>query len=389
MIAMEQSIPFRDVETGAGEGEAGPKPGEVLGPRALNRALLARQGLLDRWTGTSAHDALGHLVGMQAQAPLAPYVGLWTRIEGFDPAALAALLEERKAVRLALQRSTVHLVTARDCLTLRPLIQPALAGGLARWRAAIDGIDTDELAAAGRALVEERPLTWAELGERLAERWPGRDRDALAFAVRRLLVLVQVPPRGVWGKRGSARHTTAEAWLGSPLDHTGSLDDLVRRYLAAFGPASVADVQKWSGLTKLRPAVERLRPELVTFRDEAGRELFDLLNAPRPDPATAAPPRFLPEYDNVLLSHADRSRILPDGMAVPLRPGDGAGIGTLLVDGFVRATWRVERDGGCATLHLDPIRPIARKAAASVRAEGRRLLAFVTPEAASREVVIA
>ncbi|HEX2036936.1 MAG TPA: winged helix DNA-binding domain-containing protein, partial [Chloroflexota bacterium] len=273
----------------------GPGSGAVLSRRALNRATLARQLLLSRRQLPVA-QAIEHLVGLQAQTPHTWYVGLWTRLEGFRPPLVADLLAERRVVRLALMRSTIHLVTARDCLFLRPLVQPVIERSMnGNFGRSLAGVDAAALAAAGRALVEERPLTFTELGKRLAERWPGRDPAALAQAVRAWVPLVQVPPRGLWGTSGQARHTSAESWLGRPLDPAPSLEELVVRYLAAFGPAGVMDMQTWSGLTRLGEVVEGLRPRLVTFRDEQGRELFDLPDAPRPDPDTPAPPRFL--YD--------------------------------------------------------------------------------------------
>src|SRR5205823_3598378 len=185
--------------------------------------------------------------------------------------------------------------------------------------------------------------TVAELGRALHARWPDRDPVALAHAVRYMVPLVQLPPRGVWGAGGRAVWTTVEAWLGAPLAAEPDAEALVRRYLGAFGPATVNDVQAWSWLTRLRPVVERLRPDLVTFRDEAGNELFDLPDAPRPDPATPAPPRFLPEYDNLLLSHAERSRVIADGWRAqapdPARPVHGS----VLDGGLLCATWRIER----------------------------------------------
>jgi hypothetical protein len=169
------------------------------------------------------------------------------------------------------------------------------------------------VAAAARALVEEQPRTLSTLARLLDERFPGRDAFALGQAIRAWVPLVQVPPRGVWGKSGCAAHTSVEGWLGRVPSLGFSLEDLILRYLAAFGPGTVKDVQTWSGLTRLREVIERLRPRLVTFRDEHGAELFDLPDAPRPDPDTPAPPRFLYDYDNLLLSHADRSRVITDG----------------------------------------------------------------------------
>jgi hypothetical protein len=360
---------------------------EVLSRRALNRALLARQGLLERWS-VGAEAAIERLVGMQGQSQLAPYVGLWSRVEGFRADDLAELVAERRAVRTWLMRCTIHLVSARDAAALRPHVQRVLTASWASSQFArhLEGVDEAALLDAGRDLIEERPRTRAELSRLLSERWPERDSPSLAYAISYLVPVVQTPPRGVWGKTGQATLTTTDAWLGDMPEAACTLDDVVLRYLAAFGPATVMDVQKWSGLTRLRDVVERLRPRLRTFRTEDGAELFDLPDARRPDPETPAPPRFLPEFDNVLLSHADRSRILPEGWAVPLLPGNGAQYGTLLVDGFVRGEWKLVRAAAAAAIVVEPLSPLSRRDAAAVAAEGRRLLAFVAPDAGAREV---
>src|ERR1700680_2577202 len=219
---------------------------EVLSQRALNRALLARQLLLQR-ARLAAVDALEHLVGMQAQSPLAPYVGLWTRVEGFEPGELVTLISTRAAVRIALMRSTLHLVTATDCLALRGVIQSALTRQLiGTFGKRLAGVNLDEVAAAGRELVEEEPITLHVLGRSLNKRWPDQDPNALAMAVRNLVPLVQPPPRGIWGSGGVARHTSAEQWIGRSVDPDPSPNRMVRRYLTAFGPATIADVQNWS-----------------------------------------------------------------------------------------------------------------------------------------------
>lgn len=356
---------------------------EVLGRRALNRALLARQMLLRR-REMPAIEAIEHLVGMQAQAPKDPYLGLWARLENFRHEELAGLILDRAAVRGPLMRTTVHLVSAHDCLALRPLMQPALERVFrGQFGRALDGVDLGEVVAAGRALLEERPRTRAELRPLLAERWPDRDVNALAQAVGYLVPLVQVPPRGIWGKSGQATLALTESWLDRPLDPNPSPDEMVVRYLAAYGPASVKDVQTWCGLTRLREVTERLRSRLLAFRDEHGNELFDLPDTPRPDPDTPAPARFLPEYDNVLLSHADRSRVYAGGFRPSPHADKGGFIGNVLLDGYFRATFTITRQRDGATLLITPFERLSREDAAALSEEGEQLLRFVAePEGA-------
>ncbi|MGH9186532.1 MAG: winged helix DNA-binding domain-containing protein [Acidimicrobiales bacterium] len=358
--------------------------GDVLSRRALNRATLARQLLLAR-EDRSPEETIEHLVGMQAQVPTNPYVALWSRLDGFRPDDLGALVTERRVVRIALMRSTIHLVTARDCMELRPLVQPILDRSLqGNFHRHLDGLDVDAVVAAGRTLVEEQPLTFSRLGASLAERWPGREPLALTQVVRARVPLVQVPPRGVWGLSGQATHTSAEAWLGRSLAAEPSVDDLVLRYLGAFGPAGVMDVQTWSGLTRLREVVDRLRPRLRTYRDEHGKELFDLPHAPRPDPDTPAPPRLLPEYDNVLLAHADRSRFMAeDG---PVLAESMFWHGAVLVDGCLLGTWDLTRARGAATLVVRPFARLRRQDREALGDEATRLLEFAAADAKARNI---
>lgn len=352
-----------------------PVAADVRTTRALNRALLARQHLLDR-ADRPAIDTVRHLVGLQAQLPLNPYVGLWSRLAGFRPDDLAGPLVDRRVVRTVVMRATIHLVTADDCLVLRPLRQPVLDAELGRHREfapLLAGVDLAPVLAFASGLLAERPRTGPELRAAMAERFPDLHPAALAYACRNLLAVVQVPPRGVWGRSAQVAVTTAESWLGRPLAADPSIDDVVLRYLAAFGPAAPADVAAWSRLTGMRPVLDRLRPRLRPFRDERGRELLDVPDAPRPDPATPAPPRFLPEFDNVLLSHADRTRVVADDVRRRLfAPGQPLR-GAVLVDGFARASWAVE-GGALVVRHLGPLADGERDA---VAAEGERLLAFL------------
>ncbi|MFE0464739.1 winged helix DNA-binding domain-containing protein [Kitasatospora sp. NPDC058965] len=360
----------------------------VLDPRALNRALLARQHLLAPAPLTPL-QLTEHLVGLQAQASDAPYYGLWTRLPDFRPEQLDALLLDRSAVRLGLQRGTIHLVSAADCLRWRTLFQPVLDQGLrGAFGARLAGLDPDALAARGRALVAADPRTFQELGALLAADHPDRDPAALAQLLRARLALVQVPPRGLWRTSGPAAHTTAEQWLGAPLAPPGDPDELVLRYLRAFGPATVADVQKWSGLTRLAPVLERLRPRLVEFRDVAGRTLYDHPDAPRPDGSTPVPVRLVAPFDNLLLSHADRARILPDEYRRAVMGANGIVRGTVLLDGFVAGLWQLTRTRTRAVATLHPLTPWTRPTRTAAEAAAERALAFAAPELTVHEVVL-
>jgi hypothetical protein len=361
---------------------------DTLSARALNRALLDRQLLLRREPLPGAArpradrviETVEHLVGLQAQAPFPPYYGLWSRLDGFRPGDLAELLLARKVVRIGLMRGTIHLVSADDCLRLRPVLQHVLERGLrANLGRQLTDIDRAALAAAGRALVEDRPMTFSEIGGALAPRWPQYPPNALAQGVRALVPLVQVPPRAVWGQAGQAAHTSAEAWLGRPLAASASPDQVVLRYLAAFGPATVADAQAWSGLTGLREVVGRLEPRLRTFRDAQGRELFDLPDAPRPGPDTPAPVRLVAEFDNLILSHADRARVISEPDRQRLYTKNGIFPGTVLIDGFVRGMWRVTTTRRTPVLTIELFGEAGGRDRDAVTAEGERLLEFAAP----------
>jgi len=370
-----------------------------LSPRALNRAALHRQLLLDR-APLTALQAVGHLAGLQAQAPLAPYVGLWTRLAGFRHEELKELITERAVLRAHLMRNTVHLVDAGDYLRFRPLYQPVLARHLAgNFGKNLIGVDLAELAAVAADLLGQTPLTRVELGARLAPRWPDHHPASLAYAASHLLPLVQVPPRGLWGEPNHrAAFMLANAWLAgrdpsaspspplgldpTPMEQSTMLEQLVLRYLAAYGPASVADAQAWSGLSRLREVTDRLGSRLRAFTGPDGADLLDLPDAPRPDPDVPAPPRFLPEYDNLLLSYAERSRVIPHRRPVPLPPGHGATAGTLLVDGLWQADWKISQ----GVLEIEPFISLGPADRDAVAAEGERLLGFAAPAIAVRDV---
>ncbi|MFC5061437.1 winged helix DNA-binding domain-containing protein [Actinomycetospora atypica] len=359
---------------------------ETLDARALNRAALARQLLLER-SDTGVLDAVAHLGGLQAQEPQEPFVGLWSRLRGFEPATLDTLLLERRVVRTHLMRRTVHLVTAADALAWRERHEAMLCQRmLGVYRGDLAGVDLDELAAAGREVIAAGgEPTMAEVGKALVSRWPDRGPRPLGeAAVAALVPVVQVPPRGLWRTAGGARYALLETWLGrAPAASSGTGagpdpvgQDLVRRYLAAFGPAASADLRAWCGLAGLPDAVAAVRGELVSFRDERGRELLDLPDAPRPDPDVPAPVRFLPAFDNAVLGYDDRRRIIDDahrGLSV-------AGTRFVLVDGRVAGTWTEQQ--GAVT--VTPLRRFSRDDRAAVAEEGRALSGFLTDDDGGR-----
>jgi len=378
----------------------------LLDAKALNRATLERQMLLRRVT-RPAVEVVELLAGMQAQVPTDPYTALWSRLEGFRADELANLMLSREVVRCGLMRGTIHLVTARDCLGFRPHMQVIYdrVYGRGKLNGARLGTDLEAVKSACVELLREQPRTRAEVKGLLSVRWPQHDPEALS-SILPTVPTVQVTPRGVWGRTGQARLALTEEWLAGHPPVSMSIDDLVLRYLAAFGPASVADVRRWCGLTKLGEVVERLRPRLVTFRAGSGRELFDLPDAPRPDPDTPAPPRFFPEYDNVFISHEDRSRMappefrnrmstawlalesrnLPAGKTGPV--SEPISFSMFSVNGFLSGTWKLDRQKDAATLLVQPIVEISDDDADDLAEEGSSMLAFLVPgvEPANRKV---
>ena len=336
------------------------------------------------------HDVVAHLLGLQSQSPSSPYPGLWTRLARFDFDDLGRLLTERRVVRLVLMRGTVHLVTAADALRLRPWVQPALDRGLrsSQWAAGIAGVDRQALVALARDALAEQPLGPAELRKELGPRFPAADPESLVNALRVWAPLVQVPPRGLWGESAGPRYAFADDWLGAPLADDPDPADLVLRYLAAFGPATPADMQKWCGLTGLKGVFtgKGRSPALRTYATEDGRVLYDLPDAPLADPGIEVPARFVADFDNLLLSHTDRRRILADEHRPRVMTVNGIVRGTVLIDGFVGGTWRFERAKDTATIAVTPfarLRPADRTALAE---QGQRLLTASDPRAARHDV---
>ncbi len=343
--------------------------------RELNRAYLSRQMLLAR-EKVSALDAIGRLVAMQAQIPKPPFIGLWTRLKDFDRTDLLDLLRKRGAVRAPGLRGTLHLMTTPDYFLFRGTIHGGMVKGMqAILRDRADPLHPKEL---GKLATDffATGADFDDLRKHLKAKDPKCDERAIAYGVRMHVPVIQLPDDSPWGFPSAARFDTAERWLKKKvaLDKV-LLEELVLRYLEAFGPASPLDAQTWAADPRLREAFEELRPKLVAFRD-GKRELFDLPKAERPDPDTPAPVRFIPEYDNLVLGHQDRRRIVADEHKGKLLTKNLQVKATFLVDGFVAGTWKIERKKNDATLSLAPFVKIDRASKAALEEEGAHLLAF-------------
>jgi hypothetical protein len=358
-----------------------PPEGTVLDRRTLNRTLLARQLLLER-RAIPVADAIEQLVGMQAQVPRDPYVTLWSRVRDFEPGQLERLFVERAVVRMTLMRTTLHLVTARDAIRLRPVMQDVCARAFASspFRRDLDGIDLEAVRRVGFEILSAETLSTAALGKRLAEHWPDRPPASLAYTVRYLVPVVQVPPRGLLHATAAARVAPLATWLdvdAGSLIEPAPPDEVVLRYLRAFGPATTADIRTWSWLSGLKPVMDRLRPRLRLYRDEAGRQLYDIDDGIFESAEAVAPVRFLGEYDNAFLSHADRTRITGTHAW-----GTGwVGRGAILVDGFLAGAWWIERAKDRATLRVEPLDPFSPSDRDDVVAEGAALSRLLAPGA--------
>ena len=359
----------------------------LLTLRELNRATLARQFLLERAELTPL-EVLTRLVGMQAQNHNAPYIGLWTRLRSFQRADLTHLLESRQVIKATLMRSTLHLMSADDYLAFRPVLQTALSRALQPFFAArSDGPDSPVFKAELSAYLQQQPRTGAELSAKFQEFFPNLNSLYLNGAMRAQLPLVQVFPSGTWGFTGKPVYTEAAFWLQRQFaDSQVGLRSFLLRYLAAFGPASVKDIQTWSGLTRLQETIDSLRPELLTFRDEQGRELFDLPDAPRPSEETPAPIRFLSMFDNLLLSYDNRQRILRETDRATVFTVNGLIQATLLIDGFVRGMWKVKQTRAMTTLLIQAFEPLSPQIRRAVLAEGERLMTWMQAEAQPFEI---
>lgn len=353
----------------------------ILNRRVLNRTTLDRQLLLGR-AALTATEAVERLVAVQGQEIDAPYIGLWSRLASFTQDDLASLLHGKQVVRGSLLRGTQHLALADDYVWIRPLAQVILT----RTRQAAFGrlmrdVDLEEFAKLAREHLAGRTLTRPQLRDLLRQRWPEVDGTALGFSAQALLPIVHTPPNGIWGQGGATPFTLAEEWLGRPLDSSTPAERLVERlvvrYLAAYGPASVMDVQMWSGLTRLRPVVEGMG-FLRKYQDAEGRVLYDLPDAPLVDEDVPAPVRFLPWFDNLVVAYADRTRLMTAEQRKEVCVG-AVIYPTFLVDGTVGGMWDLKN----GVLTVEPFHPLSDGVMEELAAEGARLMAFAGAEEGS------
>ena len=349
---------------------------DTLTDRELNRATLARQWMLER-SDVGIPDAIAFLLGLQAQTSAGPYQALWNRLAGFRHQDLTALITDKSLLRATTMRTTLHLHTAADMRTIRPVMQTVLdRSWTSTFRKRFADADHDAVHRRGIELLDEAPMTSGALGKRLAETWPNSEPLALAQLLHCRETLIQIPPTRIWGHGGPPLLSRIENWTGRGLDNPIALPGLVRRYLAAYGPASVMDMQSWSGLTKLAPAFEALKGELVEFAGADGRTLYDLPEGPRPDPETPAPVRFMPEYDNVWLGFADRYRIQPELARNRMVLVNGY-IAAYTVDGFIAGNWTLERRKDLLAISILPFRQPSPSEAADVEAEAHATGTFL------------
>jgi len=345
--------------------------------RELNRATLARQLLLER-ERVSVTEAVDRLGALQAQEPRPPFIALWSRLEGFERDDLRGALRKGHVVRAMLMRATLHLVSRKQYPVLRPTLDEAMTRAMTgALKGRDEGLDLDKVLPAAEKLLAKQPRTFNALRADLSKRFPKVNERALGYAVRTQLPLTMVPTDDAWAFPRDTQFALAGVKLRRP-----DLEKLVLFHLAAFGPASVADVQRWSGVQGLKPVLDALRDDLVTFK--AGkRELFDLPDAPRPGEDAAAPPRFLADFDSLVLAHDDRTRIIADEHKPKIASRNLRIPAMVLWDGFAAGTWKIERKRGVATLTVTPFARLPRGAATSMEPEALGLLAFAEPEAKS------
>jgi hypothetical protein len=351
----------------------------TLSDRALNRATLARQLLLER-RKLPVVKAVEQILALQAQVPRPPHVGLWSRLPDYERAHLMAPLHSRILVRATTMRGTLHIMTAKDFLAFRGALQPSLSAGLKSVAGKVELPPMDKLVAATRQILAKDGRTFSHIRAELVKQFPkGHDR-LMGYAVRTHLPLVQVPTtEDEWGFPSDSAFAVADAWLKKTVGEGDGPSALILRYLAAFGPATAADIQSWTGLRGVAELIKPIRSKLVTFEDARGRELFDLPKAPRPDEDTPAPVRFLPEYDSVMIAHSDRSRIVDEKHKKVLITKNLIVPATFLIDGRIAGTWKLEQKKSVVTITLAPFAPLAKPTRRELEKEGDALGRFVCP----------
>ncbi len=359
----------------------------ILSKRELNRSLITRQLLTTR-SDHASFDVIEHLIGLQAQVTKPPYIGLWTRVKSFQRDELTQMMADRRVVRATMMRSTLHTVTARDYLWLRPTIQPALTKALkAFYGQKAAGLDVERLVELSTPYLSETPRTLVDMRAFLSTVDPSRDPETMTYAVRTHYPVVQMPPGGNWGAGGSPAYIPAESWIGEPMAQS-DVRRALTRYLTAFGPASIMDFQAWSGMANLKSQIEPFKREFVVYRDEAKRELLDVPDMPIMAENSPAPPRFIPEFDNLILSHADRTRVISDEDYPKVFLSAGRVRATFLIDGFVHGTWKVIREKDSAVLVIEPFRPLEPNDQLTLYNEGERLVRFIEDDAEKFDVRI-
>ena len=358
---------------------------EALTDRQLNRATLARQLLLER-SDMGITETIAWLLGMQAQQTHDPYIGLWSRLNGFTHEALTALIVSRTLARATTMRGTLHLHTADDLIGIRALVQPFLRSvWQSNFRKRFGDNDEARVLELARHLLDAEPMTAGQLGKRLAEHFPTAEPLAMTMLLQTSDALIQIPPTRIWGSGHAPLLTRIDNWLPPPHQRQLSRETLVRRYLAAYGPASIVDMQSWSRLTKLGEVFEALRPELVSFIAPDGRELFDLPDAPRPDADTPAPIRFMPLFENAFLGYDNRRRVLAEDdekrgdFLHDARP-------SVLVDGILSAAWAIDSKKGAAVLTVTPYHKLSSQDVGEIEREGQRFLRFMEEKAETLDV---
>ncbi|MCU0481000.1 MAG: winged helix DNA-binding domain-containing protein [Anaerolineae bacterium] len=347
--------------------------------RQLNRMYLDRQLLINRADMTIS-QATERVVGWQSQIPNPPYIGLWSRLASFQRDDLTRAMQNREIVRCAMFRSTLHLITQADHHRFHRVIEPALVKGLRSFHGRnIEGMAIPPLLTAIKPFLDESARSMGEIGKFLQTIEPERNPEALNYTIRTYLPLVQIPPAGTWGAGSKATYATAESWIG--WGESADVGALFLRYLAGYGPASVMDFQTWTGMTKLASEIESVKGQLRVFVDENGVELYDLPDMPLPDIDAPLPVKFVPEYDNILIGHADRTRILPEEHRKKVFLTAGRVLNTILVDGFVAGVWKIETTKRTATLQITPFITLTDAQREALISEGERLTRFVADTA--------